>query len=330
MTSKKSVFSYSQVNSVFVVLVVKTITVTLPGGGPKSAHGSYFQYVDVPGINEYNFGFHRGNSDHFISRFDQGKDWKFKSKVNWFDKHGGSGEHYWEYNHIDKTGGHGKGGQDIGSGEIGNVLAAYGSPPITYHSHLPAYNHGESYEGSVLVDHDRSTPQFEGLSAKDGDTANKGYIGNDNSFGILVESIKTSLEKPLEEYLNEEVIYKVVDHKDNKGTGETIELPSLDAKPEASLYTNVSQKASDNGNRTDIPDHVPESTNAKIYKSKNVNETNPVDDYDVDEEGDYDYYGDEDLPDDDYYQEDDDDVEDDDFVNQKEEDDDHMIRKNQT
>jgi len=58
----------------------------------------FFQYVNVPGHKEYEFGWNRGNEHHYISRFEQSKDHRFRTRVKWGDKDG-YGEHYWEYNH---------------------------------------------------------------------------------------------------------------------------------------------------------------------------------------------------------------------------------------
>merc|ERR1719328_1076742 len=62
----------------------------------------YFQYVNVPAHKEHEFGWNRGNPHHYISRYEQGKDHRFRTRVRWGDKHGGYGEQYWEYNHAPK------------------------------------------------------------------------------------------------------------------------------------------------------------------------------------------------------------------------------------
>jgi hypothetical protein len=59
----------------------------------------YFQYVNVPAHKEYEFGWNRGNPHHYISRYEQSKEHRFRTRVRWGDKHGGYGEQYWEYNH---------------------------------------------------------------------------------------------------------------------------------------------------------------------------------------------------------------------------------------
>lgn len=78
------------------------------GGHHAPSYGKqpdgYFQYVNVPAHKEYEFGWNRGNPHHYISRYEQGKDHRFRTRVRWGDKHGGYGEQYWEYNHAPKHG----------------------------------------------------------------------------------------------------------------------------------------------------------------------------------------------------------------------------------
>merc|ERR1712179_515310 len=70
---------------------------------PQDLYGKqpdgYFQYVNVPAHKEYEFGWNRGNPDHYISRYEQSKDHRFRTRVRWGDNYGGYGEHYYEYNH---------------------------------------------------------------------------------------------------------------------------------------------------------------------------------------------------------------------------------------
>merc|ERR1712045_253638 len=68
-----------------------------PGYG-KQPDG-YFQYVNVPAHKEYEFGWNRGHPNHYISRYEQSKDHRFRTRVRWGDDYGGYGEHYYEYNH---------------------------------------------------------------------------------------------------------------------------------------------------------------------------------------------------------------------------------------
>merc|ERR1712018_208418 len=67
-----------------------------PGYG-KQPDG-YFQYVNVPAHKEYEFGWNRGHPNHYISRYEQSKDHRFRTRVRWGDSYDGYGEHYWEYN----------------------------------------------------------------------------------------------------------------------------------------------------------------------------------------------------------------------------------------
>ena len=44
-------------------------------------YDGYFQYANVPGEHEYEFGYNRGNPSHYTSRYEQAKDWRFRTKV---------------------------------------------------------------------------------------------------------------------------------------------------------------------------------------------------------------------------------------------------------
>ena len=41
-----------------------------------------FQYVNVPAHKEYEFGWNRGHPNHYISRYEQSKDHRFRTRVN--------------------------------------------------------------------------------------------------------------------------------------------------------------------------------------------------------------------------------------------------------
>lgn len=55
---------------------------------PKSAPSygkqpdGYFQYVNVPAEKEYEFGWNRGHPNHYISRYEQSKDHRFRTRVS--------------------------------------------------------------------------------------------------------------------------------------------------------------------------------------------------------------------------------------------------------
>ena len=51
------------------------------GGGYGKQPDGYFQYVNVPGHKEYEFGWNRGNPHHYISRYEQAKDHRFRTRV---------------------------------------------------------------------------------------------------------------------------------------------------------------------------------------------------------------------------------------------------------
>ncbi|XP_045620269.1 uncharacterized protein [Procambarus clarkii] len=104
-------------------------------GGYKQPEG-YFQYVNVPGHKEYEFGWNRGNPHHYISRFEQAKDHRFRTRVKWSDTYDGYGEHYWEYNHGPKYPEH-----DVYKGPE----PAYGPPEPVYGPVEPAYGPPKGY-----------------------------------------------------------------------------------------------------------------------------------------------------------------------------------------
>merc|ERR1712244_94498 len=100
-----------QAASCLLLFMLINISICLPF--PQDSSGSlgygkqpdgYFQYVNVPAHKEYEFGWNRGNPEHYISRYEQSKDHRFRTRVRWGDKHGGYGEQYWEYNHAPKHG----------------------------------------------------------------------------------------------------------------------------------------------------------------------------------------------------------------------------------
>ena len=47
----------------------------------EKKYDGYFQYANVPGNDEYEFGYNRGNPSHYTSRYEQSKDHRFRTKV---------------------------------------------------------------------------------------------------------------------------------------------------------------------------------------------------------------------------------------------------------
>lgn len=47
----------------------------------EKKYDGYFQYANVPGEKEYEFGYNRGNPSHYTSRYEQSKDHRFRTKV---------------------------------------------------------------------------------------------------------------------------------------------------------------------------------------------------------------------------------------------------------
>merc|ERR1712045_781836 len=74
------------------------------GGLPIPREGqygadNYFQYINVPGPNTFEWGYRRGNPKHNREEYLSQKDHTFKAKLKWHDDYGGHGEHYFDYNH---------------------------------------------------------------------------------------------------------------------------------------------------------------------------------------------------------------------------------------
>ena len=52
-----------------------------PGKDGSYAGDQFFQYINVPALNTFEWGFRRGNADHNIEEYLSQKDSTFKSKV---------------------------------------------------------------------------------------------------------------------------------------------------------------------------------------------------------------------------------------------------------
>merc|ERR1719187_285068 len=74
----------------------------IPRPGKDGSYGGdqYFQYINVPALNTFEWGHRRGSADHNIEEYLSQKDSTFKAKLKWHDSHGGHGEHYYDYNHV--------------------------------------------------------------------------------------------------------------------------------------------------------------------------------------------------------------------------------------
>ena len=53
-----------------------------PSYGNSKQPDGYFQYVNVPAHKEYEFGWNRGHPNHYISRYEQSKDHRFRTRVS--------------------------------------------------------------------------------------------------------------------------------------------------------------------------------------------------------------------------------------------------------
>jgi len=77
----------------------------VPVPAPKSggyAPDHYFQYINVPKHKVFEWGYKRGNKDHFREEYLSQKDHTFKAKLKWGDSYDGHGEMYYDYNHAPK------------------------------------------------------------------------------------------------------------------------------------------------------------------------------------------------------------------------------------
>merc|ERR1712142_820933 len=75
--------------------------IAFPKPGADGGYGGdgYFQYINVPGPNTFEWGYKRGNPDHNREEYLSQKDHTFKAKLKWSDSYGGHGEHYYDINH---------------------------------------------------------------------------------------------------------------------------------------------------------------------------------------------------------------------------------------
>ena len=62
----------------------------IPRPGKDGSYGGdqFFQYINVPALNTFEWGYRRGNADHNIEEYLSQKDSTFKSKVNIPDNNG--------------------------------------------------------------------------------------------------------------------------------------------------------------------------------------------------------------------------------------------------
>lgn len=106
------------------------------GYGGGGGHG-FFQYARQPAEGAWEFGYRRGNHDHFTERHEHGHNQhsstSVKAKVRWGDKHGGYGEHYFDINHKGTGDDYGKWPQKYNKYNQGyQGYAAAGSEPGQY------------------------------------------------------------------------------------------------------------------------------------------------------------------------------------------------------
>ncbi|XP_037081443.1 uncharacterized protein LOC119102196 [Pollicipes pollicipes] len=122
---------YSSLVALCLLALVAAAAAQGGSGGYDKQPDGYFQYVNVPGHKEYEFGWNRGNPHHYISRYEQAKDHRFRTRVKWGDQKGGYGEHYYEYNH---------GPKGYGKEEKGYKAPQPAYSPPSYQPPAPSYS----------------------------------------------------------------------------------------------------------------------------------------------------------------------------------------------
>jgi hypothetical protein len=50
----------------------------------EKKYDGYFQYANVPGPEEYEFGYNRGNAQHNRNHYEQSKDSRFRTKACYY------------------------------------------------------------------------------------------------------------------------------------------------------------------------------------------------------------------------------------------------------
>lgn len=70
-----------------------------PGQDGGYGKGEYFQYINVPGPKDFEWGYNRGAPEHNREQYFSQKGHTFKSKLKTFDSYGGNQEHYYDINH---------------------------------------------------------------------------------------------------------------------------------------------------------------------------------------------------------------------------------------
>merc|ERR1712025_198973 len=70
-----------------------------PDSKGNFAGDQFFQYINVPDRNVFEWGFRRGGPEHNLEEYLSQRGSTFKSKLKWHDEYDGHGEHYWDYNH---------------------------------------------------------------------------------------------------------------------------------------------------------------------------------------------------------------------------------------
>ncbi|XP_046980332.1 uncharacterized protein LOC124545452 isoform X1 [Schistocerca americana] len=104
------------------------------GGGGVGGHGKYFQdfYMLLYGPLQMEYGHVCEDPERWEQRFERRdfQNHRHQGQARWGDKHGGYGEHYWDYNH---AGHHEDGGDDGGDGGYSEPVPEYKAAPGAHH-----------------------------------------------------------------------------------------------------------------------------------------------------------------------------------------------------
>ncbi|KAI5727066.1 uncharacterized protein LOC103519299 [Diaphorina citri] len=106
----------------------------------------HYRYAHNPAEDHYEFGFKRGNEHHFTERHEKAHphEGQFKTHARWGDKHGGYGEHYWDYNHGDHHG-----DENDGAGDESQTISALTKTAFAHQSSTEENNHPTRYSSTV-------------------------------------------------------------------------------------------------------------------------------------------------------------------------------------
>merc|ERR1719431_633960 len=75
------------------------ITIPKTGADGGFEGDQYFQYINMPARDQFEWGYRRGNKQHNREQSLSQRAGGFKAKLRWHDGSDGHGEHYFDYTH---------------------------------------------------------------------------------------------------------------------------------------------------------------------------------------------------------------------------------------